>query len=66
MESKIKYPNLLAEMARHGEKQKEIGKLLGVTAATVCRKLSGQIDWSFGEVDILCEHYNKDYYYLFK
>ena len=65
-QKKVKYPNLLAEMARRGEKQKDIAELLGTTAASVCRKLSGQVDWSTNEIDILCEHYKKDYSQLFK
>lgn len=65
-QEKIKYPNLLAEMARRGEKQKTIAKLLGIAIPTICRKLSGQSNFSISEVEILCEHFGKDYYELFK
>ena len=62
----IKFPELLAEMARRGETQETIAKLLGLTRATISRKLSGKIEWTIGEIEILCEYYGKDYYQLFK
>ena len=65
-QEKVKYPNLVAEMARRGERQKVIAELLGVAVPTVCRKLSGQIGFSISEIEILCEHFGKDYYELFK
>ena len=66
MAKQIKFPNLLAEMARKGENQKTIAKLLGVAAPTISRKLSGHNDFSITEVEILCEHFGKDYCELFK
>lgn len=63
---KIKYPNLLAEMARRGDKQKDLAKLIGVATPGISRRLSGQTEWSIGEIEIICEHYGKDYYQLFK
>ena len=62
----VLFPNLVSEMARRGENQKTLASLLGVTSATISRKLAGKIDWSIGEIDIICEHYKKDYYQLFK
>jgi hypothetical protein len=62
----IKYPTLLAEMARRGETQKTIAELLGESSPTICRKFAGQINWNIREVDILCEHFDMDYYELFK
>lgn len=62
----VKFPNLVGEMAKNGETQKTIGDLLGLKPSTISRKLSGQIDWSIGEVEILCEYFGKDYYQLFK
>lgn len=62
----VKYPNLAAEMARNGENQKTIADLLNLTQATISRKLAGLVDWSIGEVEVVCEHYGKDYYQLFK
>lgn len=63
---KLKYPELVGEMAKHGETQKELGKLLGLTYASISRRLSGETKWSIDEVDKICKHYNKNYYELFK
>lgn len=62
----IKYPNLAAEIARKGETQQELANLLGISRPTVCYKLQGKVDWTIGEIEILCEHFQKDYYQLFK
>lgn len=61
----VVYPNLVSEMAKRGETQKDIAELLGIAIPTICRKLNGQVDWNITEVDMLCEHFNKDYYQLF-
>lgn len=66
MENSVKYPNLRAEMAKRGDTQKTLAELLGLTIATISRKLAGKVVWSLGEVDIICEHYGKNYYELFK
>lgn len=63
---KIKYPELVAEMARKGKTQKEVAKLLGLAHPSISRRLSGEIEWSIGEIDKLCEYFGKDYYELFK
>jgi predicted transcriptional regulator len=63
---KIKYPELVGEMAKRGETQKFIAKLLELDVSSVSRRLSGEIEWSIGEIDKLCEHFKKDYYELFK
>lgn len=63
---KILYPELLGEMAKHGDTQKSLAKLLGITYASVSRRLSGKSEWSISEIDILCEYYDKNYYELFK
>lgn len=66
MKHEVKYPNLVAEMARNGDTQKTLAELLGTTIATISRKLAGKIDWSIWEVETICEYYKKDYYQLFK
>lgn len=63
---KIKYPNLIGEMAKHGDTQKTLGDLLNITDSSVSRRLSGEIEWTISEIDIICEHYKKNYYELFK
>ena len=63
---KIKYPELAGEMAKHGDTQKSIAKLLDLSIPSFSRRLSGEVDWSIGEIETLCKHYKKDYYELFK
>jgi len=62
----IKYPNLEVEMSRNGDTQKKLADLLNITQQTVSKKLAGKVDWTIGEIEIICEHYNKNYYELFK
>ena len=66
MGKQVKYPGLAAEMARRGDTQEDLAKLLKLSRPTVCTKLSGKAEWSIGEIEIICEHYKKDYYELFK
>lgn len=61
----IKYPNLVAEMARRGDNQQTLARLLLLTQAGVSRRLSGETRWQVREIAKLCEYYDKDYYYLF-
>ena len=62
----IKYPNLLLEIKRRGETQDDLSELLGISRTTVNFKLSGKSDWTISEIEAICEHYDKDYYDLFK
>ena len=66
MEAKIEYPNLRAEMAKQGMKQKQLAELLDVSQPTIWRKLSGKCDWKIGEIKLICNIFNKEYYQLFK
>lgn len=63
---KVTYPGLVGEMARRGDTQETLANLLGITRSAISRRLSGKIEWSIGEIDKICEHYEKDYYELFK
>lgn len=62
----IKYPNLVAEMARRGESQTTISKLLGKSIPSVSKRFSGVMKWNIDEIDKVCEHYGKSYEELFK
>ena len=63
----LMYAELVGEMAKRGETQEDLAKVIGINSATsISRRLSGEIEWSIGEVEKLCEYYGKDYYTLFK
>lgn len=62
----VRYPNLLAEIARSGENYTTLGELLGISVSAVARRLNGAVEWSKSEIDTLCDHYGKDYDYLFR
>ena len=66
MKKEVKYPKLAAEMAKNGESQIVLAKVLGTTVVTVCRKMSGKSLWTIEDIDAICEHYKKDYHELFK
>lgn len=62
----LKYAELFIAMKKNGDTQKSIANLLGVSQQSISRKLNGKNEWTISEIDKLCEHYNKDYYELFK
>lgn len=62
---KLNYPNLSAEMARHGETQRDLATFLGKEYGAIWRRMTGQVEWSIGEIEKICKHYNKNYYELF-
>lgn len=66
MKKVVKFPNLVAEMARNGETQKDLAVLLKTNKSTMSRKFNGKTEWTITDIDIICEHYKKDYYELFK
>lgn len=59
------YPNLLAEIARHGDTYSSLAVLLNTSVSAVARRLNGTVEWSKSEIDTLCDHYDKTYDYLF-
>ena len=63
---KVLYPELVGEMAKHGDTQRTLAPLLGITYSSVCRRITGRTEWSKSEIDKLCEYYKKNYYELFK
>ena len=63
---KVIYPGLVAEMAKRGETQEVLSKLLGLRRESISRRMTGKLEWSISEIDKICEYYKKDYYELFK
>ena len=53
-------------MARKGDSQKSLAKLLGIGTTTIYNKFYGKTDWTISEVEALCDYFGKDYYELFK
>lgn len=63
---KVLFPGLHGEMARRGETQQELAKLIDITEQAISKKFTGKTQWKFNEIEILCEHFNKNYDELFK
>ena len=61
-----KYPNLLAEMARKGDTKGKLCEVLGIKRSALWTRLNGTTQWKMGEINKLCERYNKTYEELFK
>lgn len=53
-------------MKENKETQQDIGKLIGNDVSQVSRRLTGDVEWSFSDIEILCKHYNMDFYELFR
>lgn len=62
---KVLYPGLVAEMARRGEDQRAISKLLGISRPNISKRFTGKTEWSISEIEKICKYYNKNYYELF-
>lgn len=63
---KVKYKNIMLEMIKNDETKIEIAEILEITTQSLLSKLRGKTDWKIREIEILCNHWNKDYYELFK
>lgn len=59
------YTNILVEMVRRNEIQSDVCKVLGLSQSALTNKFTGKSEWTISEIDKLCKHYDKDYYYLF-
>lgn len=66
MKRKIMYPNLVAEMARNGDTEHDIAKLLEVTNGAVSKKISNASKFKIDEIKMLCARYNKPFEELFR
>ena len=60
----MSFPNIKAEMARHGEKQVDIATLLGISDVCFNRRLRGVTNFTIEELSILREHWNVSIDYL--
>ena len=63
------FPQLVKIMNERGETLKDIAELLGYSQKSksqISRRLTGEIEFTISDVEILCEHYNMDFWELFK
>ena len=60
----VRFSGLKAEMARRGETNKILADLLEISESSMSRRLSGEVNFSVGEVEALCNHYEKNAYEL--
>lgn len=66
MEKTVLFPELEAEMARHGDRLEELANVLERSIPAVSRRMNGAVPWSIHDIDAICRHYNKSYEELFK
>lgn len=67
MESKeLLFPNLRAEMIRHGNTQTILMKLLGISRTAISARFNGKSEFTKREIDIILNYYKKKYEELFK
>lgn len=60
------YLNIIKEIKRTGDTQRNLSRILGVSELTFRKKLAGITQWTIDEIDKLCNHFDMDYYELFK
>lgn len=63
---KILFPGLVGEMAKNGDTQEKLGKIIGLSRMSIINKMSGRTEWTISEIEAVCNHYKKDYHELFK
>lgn len=61
----VLYGGLLGEMAKQGDTNKVLANLLDLSESSISRRFSGEVEWSIGEIELICNHYGKSYYELF-
>ena len=66
MKKFIIFPEIELEMEKRGETQEDLAKILELDRTQVCRKLSGDVQWSIGDIEVMTHHYNKDFWELFR
>ena len=60
----MKYPNVRAEMSRHGKTIQDIAKYLGLSTNSVSFKLNGKREFTLKEVENLASLFNCSLDYL--
>ena len=61
------FPEIVNQMKQRNETLKDLVELLGLKhLSQVSRRLSGEVEWTIGDVEILCKHYDIEFWELFK
>lgn len=62
-----KFPEIVNQMKKRKQTLKDVTELLGLAdISQVSKRLSGNLQWSIGDIEILCKYYNMDFWKLFK
>lgn len=62
----LEYPNLAAEMARRGETQKDLARLLVISEPSISMKMQGKRGFKMEEINAILDHYEKPFEELFR
>lgn len=63
---KIKYLNIIKNMAKYGLNRKDVAKKLHINPLSFNRRLWGEKQWKAKEIDILLDMFNETYEELFR
>lgn len=66
MKKFILFPEIIKEMKKRGETQDDLARLLQLDRSIISKKLSGVVQWSIGDIEVMTLHYNKDFWELFR
>ena len=62
---RVRYRNLLAEMAKRGESYGTLADLCDIDEQTFGKKMRNDAPFTVAQVDVLCRHYGCAFEYLF-
>lgn len=66
MENTI-FPEIVKQIKNNNETLQDVADILGLNyPSQITRRLTGEVEWTIGDVEILCKHYNMDFWELFK
>lgn len=62
---RVRYRNLLGEMAKSGDTYGSLAELCGIDDQTFGKKMRDDAPFTVFQVDVLCKHFRKPFEYLF-
>ena len=66
MTKKVLFPEVVKEMEKRKETQTDLARLLHLDTSQACRKLKGEVAWTFGDAMIMTKHYRRGLWELFR